>query len=288
MAAAKKELLLGAHMSTAGGIATSVERGHSIGCTAMQVFVKQNSRWAFPPLKDEDAALFRSRLKASSVKACIAHAIYLVNCASTNPDFLRKSIEDLADELSRCEKLGISGLVLHPGAHCGAGEKQGIEQIAAALNTVLAACPDGKTRILLETTAGQGSCLGHQFEHIAEIMDRVDDRKRIGVCLDTCHVFAAGFDIRTEAGYETMWKQFDRIIGRKKLCAIHLNDSKKPLGSRVDRHDHIGKGLMGLEPFRMIMNDSRLHGIPMILETEKQPDMKEDIENMRVLRSLIR
>lgn len=279
--------LLGSHMSTRGGMAKAIERGESIGCTAIQVFVKGNTRWQFPPLKADDVSAFREGLQRGNVRSVIAHAIYLVNLCSDKPEFVLKSIDDLVDELTRCEQLGITGLVMHPGAHCGAGCESGIDAVAEGLNKVFEATSDLKAEILLETTAGQGSCLGHQFSEIAEIIHRVERKDRLGVCLDTCHVFAAGNDIRTREGYEKMWSDFDALIGREWLSAIHLNDSKNPCGSRKDRHDHIGKGHVGLEAFRFLMNDPTLRDIPMVLETEKDDDMTEDKENMALLRSLI-
>jgi deoxyribonuclease-4 len=283
----RSEVLLGTHVSTAGGFCKALDRAESIGCTAMQVFVKGNTRWAFPAPKTEDVAKYRERISKSGVQSVIAHSIYLVNLCSNNPEFLRKSIEDMVDEIQRCELLGIEGLVMHPGAHCGAGVEFGIEQVAKALDTIFEQTPDAKCRVLLETTAGQGSSVGGQFEHVAEIMKQVRNQKRLGVCLDTCHVFAAGYEIRNPESYGAMWKQFDKVIGMKKLRAIHLNDSKKGLGSKLDRHEHIGKGELGLEPFRFIMNDPALRGIPMVLETDKDPDMKQDVENLEVLKSLL-
>ncbi|MBX7246844.1 MAG: deoxyribonuclease IV [Candidatus Sumerlaeaceae bacterium] len=282
------EILLGSHMSTAGGVPKAVDRGESIGCTAMQIFVKGNTRWAFPPLKPEDAKLFRERMKNSPIKSCIAHTIYLVNLGSANPELRQKSIDDMVDELTRCDALGVTGLVMHPGAHGGDGPDAGIARIASALDEIFAATPKGECQILLETTAGQGTAIGAQFEEIAAIIKQTKARKRLGVCLDTCHVFSAGYELRTKDGYEKTWSDFDRIIGLDQLKAIHVNDSKKPFASRKDRHEHIGKGEIGLEAFRMLMNDRNLRGIPMVLETDKGDDMAEDVENMAVLRSLIK
>lgn len=279
--------LLGAHMSTRGGIARAVERGESIGCTAIQVFVKGNTRWQSPPLKPEDVKGFREGMERGNVRCAIAHAIYLVNLCSDKPEFVQKSIDDLVDELTRCEQLGITGLVMHPGAHCGAGCEAGIAAVAEGLNKVFAATAELKAEIFLETTAGQGSCLGHQFSEIAEIIHLVERKDRLGVCLDTCHVFAAGMDIRTREGYDRMWSDFDALLGREWLSAIHLNDSKNPVGSRKDRHEHIGKGHLGLEPFRHLMNDPNLRDIPMVLETEKDDEMTEDKENLATLRGLV-
>jgi deoxyribonuclease IV len=281
------DILLGSHMSTSGGMARAIERGESIGCTAIQVFVKGNTRWQWPPLKPDDVKNFRDGMKRKNIRSVIAHAIYLVNLCSDKAEFVRKSIDDMIDEVNRCDELGIPGVVMHPGAHCGAGCEAGIEMIAKGLNEVFKATPGRTARILLETTAGQGSCLGNEFEQIAAVIERVERKDRLGVCLDTCHVFAAGFDVRTREGYDSMWALFDKTIGRKMLMAIHLNDSKQPLGSRKDRHEHIGKGHLGLEPFRFIMNDPKLKNIPKVLETDKDDAMTEDKENMATLRSLV-
>jgi len=281
------ELLLGSHMSTAGGMAKAIERGESIGCTAIQVFVKGNTRWQFPPLKDADVKAFHEGMARGNVKSVIAHAIYLANLASDKPEFVRKSVDDLIDELTRCETLGIPGLVLHPGAHCGGGEEVGLAAIVAGLDEVFEATSGYKAQILLETTAGQGSCLGWQFSELSHIIERVKQPERLGVCLDTCHVFAAGYDIRTREGYDKMWSDFDSTVGRDRLKAIHINDSKQPCGSRKDRHHHIGQGEIGLEAFRFLMNDKSLRAVPMVLETDKDAKMTEDVENMATLRGLI-
>lgn len=274
-------------MSTSGGMAKAIERGEAIGCTAIQVFVKGNTRWQFPPLKDDDLKAFHAGMKRGNIKSVIAHAIYLVNLCSDKPEFVRKSVDDLIDELTRCEALGIPGLVLHPGAHCGAGEECGLTAIVAGLDEVFEATAGFKAQILLETTAGQGSCLGWQFSELAHIIQGVKQPERLGVCLDTCHVFAAGYDIRTKEGYDRLWSDFDSAVGRDRLKAIHVNDSKQPCGSRKDRHDHIGQGEMGLEPFRFLMNDKSLQNVPKVLETEKDKEMTEDVENMNILKSLI-
>lgn len=281
------DLLLGSHMSTAGGMAKAITRGESIGCTAIQVFVKGNTRWQFPPLREDDIKAFRAGLERGNIRSVIAHAIYLVNLASDKPEFVEKSKVDLVDELTRCDVLGIPGLVLHPGAHCGTGEECGLAAIVKGLDEVFEATDDMTAQILLETTAGQGSCLGWQFSEIAHIIQNVKQPERLGVCLDTCHVFAAGYDFRTPEGYQRLWEDFDSIIGREHLKAIHINDSKQPCGSRKDRHHHIGEGEIGIEGFRLLMNDASLRSVPMVLETEKDDAMTEDVENMRRLRELI-
>lgn len=280
------DFLLGSHMSTAGGMANAFERGESAGCTAMQVFVKGNTRWQFPPLKEDDVRRFRAFAEISPVRSVIAHAIYLVNLASDKPDFMRKSVDDLVDELTRCDALGIPGLVMHPGAHCGAGVEEGITRIVARLDEVFDATPDGRCQILLETTAGQGSCIGHELDHLKQIIERVAKPERLGVCVDTCHVFSAGYEINTREGYDSFWKEFSDLLGMDRLKALHLNDSMKPFASKLDRHEHIGKGTLGLEAFRMIMNDERLRRVPMVLETDKSADLHEDRENIALLRSL--
>lgn len=280
--------LLGSHMSTAGGMGKSIERGESIGCTAIQVFVKGNTRWQFPPLKEADIQAFRNGLERGKVRSVIAHSIYLVNLASNKPDILQKSIDDMVEELTRCEVLGIPGVVMHPGSHVGQGEEVGLNAIVAALDVIFDQTADMKAQVLLETTAGQGTNLGAKFEHLAHIIANVKHPHRLGVCLDTCHVFAAGYDFRTAADYKRLWAEFDTIIGRDRLKAIHLNDSKFECGSRKDRHEHIGKGHIGLDGFRLLMNDKSLVSVPMVLETEKDDQMTEDVENMKVLRDLVK
>jgi deoxyribonuclease-4 len=217
----------------------------------------------------------------------IAHAAYLINLCAVDPGVLARSRDAYEDELRRCEVLGVAGLVVHPGAHLGAGEAVGLERIAASLNEIHARTEGFRTLTLLETTAGQGTTLGYTFAQLRTMIDGIQQQERVGVCLDTCHVFAAGYDIRTASGWESLMEEFDRTLGRDRLKAIHVNDSKKDLGSRVDRHEHIGLGRIGLEGFRFLMNAPELAGIPKILETEKSDDMHEDLENMDRLRSLI-
>ncbi len=280
-------LLLGTHVSVAGGMVKGLDRAESIGCTAMQVFVKGNTRWKFPPLKDADVAEFRRRMVDSPVRAVVAHAIYLVNLASAKDDLFEKSIEDMVDELSRCEALGISGVVMHPGAHCGTGRDAGVERIAAGIDRVHEALPELNARIFLETTAGQGTCLGAPLQDLADIIAATRQPERLGVCVDTCHIFCAGYDIRTQDGYDDFWSEFDTLLGRERLAAIHMNDSQKPFNSRKDRHEHIGRGEIGAEAFRMVVNDAKLCGVPLLLETDKGDDMAEDVENMATLRSYL-
>jgi deoxyribonuclease-4 len=283
----KPQILLGAHMSIAGGVHLAIERGCSIDCTAMQIFVKNNMQWFARPLTREEIDAFCKHAQRSELLSVFAHANYLINLAATNPRFHANSLRALAEELIRADQLKLPFLVMHPGAHLGAGEQTGLNKIIASIDAVFAALPKIKTKIALETTAGQGSCLGDKFEQLAYIIDHVRDAKRLSVCLDTAHVFAAGYDISTEAGTDAMFREFDRIIGVDRLAAIHLNDSKAACGSRVDRHEHIGKGKIGLTAFRAILRDPRFNKIPKVLETPKRKDLREDVMNLKTLRGLI-
>src|SRR6266446_2675255 len=279
-------LLLGAHMSIAGGVHTAIERGSSIKCTAIQMFVKNNMQWFAPPLRRQEIRAFCDHVQRGDLLSIFAHANYLINLAATNPQFLANSIRALSEELTRADQLELPFLVLHPGAHLGAGEEAGLEKIVDSINRVFRKIPKVKARIALETTAGQGSCLGHKFEHLAYILGRVREPERLCVCLDTAHVFAAGYDIGSESAVRKMFAQFDRIIGLDRLVAIHLNDSKTARGSRVDRHEHIGKGKIGLAAFRFIMRDHRFRKTPKVLETPKGKDLREDVANLKTLQGL--
>jgi deoxyribonuclease-4 len=280
--------LLGTHVSVSGGVHTAFGRASSIGCTTMQVFVKNANRWAGKPLGEEDVQSYKSASAGARVAPVLAHAAYLINLCAVQPETLVKSRQGFEDELRRCEALGILGLVVHPGAHLGAGEEEGIRHIAESLNTIHDRTPGFRTLSILEVTAGQGTAIGYRFDHLRGIVDLLDVPERAAVCLDTCHAFAAGYDLRTASGWETMLHEFDTTIGLSRLAVIHVNDSMKELGSRKDRHEHIGKGHIGIEGFRFLMNDPRLYAVPKILETDKSEDMHEDVENMHLLRSLIR
>ena len=281
-----REPLIGAHQSIAGGIHTAFERAQKVGCVTLQVFVKNNNQWKGKPLTDEDIANYKTASSKSSIAPVVAHSCYLINLCAMNPDILKKSREAFVDELQRCEKLGIRLFNFHPGAHLGAGEKEGIKKIIGSLNWIHDQANGYNVLSVLETTAGQGSSIGYRFEHLREIIDGVDDPHRMAVCIDTCHIFAAGYNISNEEGYEKTMKEFDDIIGLHRLVAIHTNDSKRELGSRVDRHEHIGRGCIGREGFRLLMQDGRLRHIPKILETPKGEDLKEDVVNLRLLRAL--
>lgn len=284
---AKRELpRLGAHESIAGGVDKAIDRAREAGCTALQIFLKNNNQWKGSPLKPEIIERYRAEVAKGDLGLPFAHASYLVNLASTNPDFVEKSIENLADDLERARILGVPGIVMHPGAHMGAGEEAGIRQIAAQLNRLFKLTPGNPAQIWLEGTAGQGSALGYKFEHLRDIIDLVKDKKRLGVCLDTCHVFAAGYDIRTSKAAKAMLDEFDRVVGLEWLRAFHFNDSKKGLGSRVDRHEHIGKGLIGEEGFAALLKDKRILHVPRVLETPKGDDLAEDKMNLATLRRL--
>jgi deoxyribonuclease-4 len=273
-------------MSIGGGVHTAIERACSIGCTAMQIFVKNNMQWFARPLTRREIGAFLKHTQRRELLSVFAHANYLINLAATNLQFHANSLRALSEELIRADQLKLPFLVLHPGAHLGAGEEAGLERIIESIDRVLSGIPKIKTRIALETTAGQGSCLGSKFEHLAYIISRVREPERLCICLDTAHIFAAGYDIGSEEGIRKTFREFDCVIGRDRLAAIHVNDSKTVRGSRVDRHEHIGKGKIGLEAFRFIMRDRRFRRIPKVLETPKGKDLREDVENLKTLRIL--
>jgi len=275
---------LGAHMSIAGGVDKALDRGLSIGCTAVQLFVKNNNQWFSKGLTAAEVKAFKEK---NSIFA-FAHTGYLINLAGNNPDNLANSLKSMRQELDLSEELGLPFTVLHPGSHLGEGEGIGIGKVATNLKQLLKETSGYIVKVLLETTAGQGTNLGYKFEHLAEILDLVSEPARTGVCFDTCHAFAAGYELRSAEGYQATWDKFAKTIGLNNLLAFHLNDSQGDLGSKKDRHEHIGKGKIGLEAFRLIMNDARFADLPMVLETPKDPDLKQDVENLAVLRSLVR
>jgi len=307
--------LLGAHMSIAGGLYKAVEAAAALGMETVQIFThspsqwavkpvipagkeslrsgntltKNNNQWAAKELTDGDIALFRTLLRQSKLKFATAHDSYLINLASPDRTLYERSIEAFAVEVERAESLGLSYLVMHPGTPTDGDETAGLVRIAQAIDEVHARRADVRVKILLETTAGQGKSLGHRFEHLATIFKSVKAPKRLGVCLDTCHVFAAGYELAPRKKYEATMAEFDRVIGLSRIKAFHMNDSKKPLGSRVDRHEHIGQGHLGLEPFRLLVNDPRFEKIPMIMETPKEGPNDEDMDpiNLRTLQGLV-
>jgi deoxyribonuclease IV len=279
-------LLLGSHVSAAGGVDKAIDRAMVLDMAAFQVFTKNANQWNAKPLDPKVVERFREGLLAVGSPPVVAHDSYLINIASPDPATWEKSRLALLIELDRCDELGIPGLVSHPGAHMGSGPEEGIKRVGEAINRIYAERPDGKTHLLLETTAGQGTTLGRTFEEIAAMLELVEDQSRIGVCVDTCHLFAAGYDLRTEESYDSTMRQLDEIVGIHRVEAVHLNDSKKGLGSRVDRHTHIGEGELGKEPFRFLLNDSRFEGLPGILETPKENDVEDDRRNLATLKSL--
>lgn len=274
-------------MSIAGGVQNSLLEGKKVECDAIQIFTRSSRQWAAHPYSKDEIALFKRNRKETGIGTVVAHDSYLLNLGSPDAALRKKSIAAFIDELERCETLGVAALIAHPGAHMGAGELAGIKTIARSLDAVHTACRGFRTKVALEITAGQGSCVGYRFEQIRDIIDATKQGERLRVCFDTEHAFAAGYDFRTKEGYAEVFQQFEEMIGIERLAAFHLNDSKKDLGSRVDRHDHIGQGKLGLEAFRLILNDRRFWGIPMCLETPKGKDLKEDRENLTLLRSLI-
>jgi deoxyribonuclease-4 len=280
--------LLGAHMSIAGGHALAIDRAMAIGMTACQIFTKNANQWNAKPIPPEGAEGFRIRVAESDVAFIVAHDSYLINLASPDDTLRERSTAAFGDELERCGLLGVPFLVTHPGAHMGAGVEEGVLRVAESLNRIFDDLPDLEVTVLLETTAGQGTTLGRTFEELASILERVEDQSRVGVCFDTCHVFAAGYDIRDEAEYGATMQSFDEIIGFARLHVFHLNDSKKGLGSHVDRHTHIGEGEIGSDAFRMIVNDERFAGHPGILETPKDDAGEDDRRNLAALRDLRR
>ncbi|MEX0849606.1 MAG: deoxyribonuclease IV [Candidatus Dependentiae bacterium] len=280
----KQTLLLGAHMSIAGGIEQSILRAEQIGCTAVQFFSKSNRQWKTKPLTESEITAFKETFKKSSITSATIHASYLINIGSPNAETSNRSRDALADEFNRAQQLGVDHLVFHPGSHLKKSEPDCLQRIAEQINYILEGSTQNNTLLTLETMAGQGTNVCYSFEHLAYILEKVEQKNRIGICLDTCHIFAAGYDIKEK--YQEVMQSFDDIIGLKYLKVIHINDSKKPCGSRVDRHEHIGEGQIGLEAFKQLMNDPRLAYISKILETPKD-SAEDDIKNIATLKALI-
>ncbi len=278
---------LGAHMSVSGGVDTAFDRGEQVGCDAIQIFTKNSNQWRAAPLKEENVERYHRRQAETGITPVVAHASYLLNLATPDDGLWHRSIEAMLVEMERCDILSIPYLVVHPGSHMGSGEDSGIARIAKALNVAYDRLPDARVKITLETTAGQGTNLGYRFEQLAAMIAATEVEERLAVCYDTCHTLAAGYDFRTPEGYAEVFTQFDEIIGLERLAVFHFNDSKQGLGSRRDRHAHIGEGSVGLDGFRPILNDPRFEDTPMLLETPKSKDMHEDIENLARLRALI-
>lgn len=281
--------LFGAHMSISGGCHNALLEAKRRGCNTVQLFTKNASQWAGKPLTEADVALFHQTLRETGLRSPTAHDSYLINLASPDDTLWRRSIDAFVDELERAERLGIQYLVTHPGAHVGSGEEAGLQRVAVALDETHARCAGFKVKVLLETTAGMGTTLGHRFEHLGQILALVKDPERLGVCLDTCHVFAAGYPLEPLKEYRATMRAFDKAVGLERLKVFHMNDSLKPQGSRVDRHAHLGRGHIGLEPFRLLVNDRRFRDHLMILETPKEDGDNHDMDdvNLAVLRDLV-
>lgn len=282
-------------MSVAGGVSRAVERALAHGCEALQIFTKNANQWRGTPLEPDEARRFRRRADETGIAPVVSHASYLINLATTNPTLREQSIAAFIDEIDRAHALGLLGVVIHPGT-CTAGTvDEALRLVAEAIRLAFRARPKRRTMVLLEHTAGQGRTLGHRFEHLSAIVDRVGGSSRVGVCLDTCHLVASGYDITTEAGYAETFDAFDRLVGFDRLQVLHANDSKKPCGSRIDRHEHIGEGCLGLEPFRRLLHDPRFAGLPLLIETEKLARSERagtivtdpyDVKNLETLRRL--
>ncbi len=274
-------------MSIAGGVSRAPGRAREVGANAIQIFTKNNTQWRASPLADKEIAAFHENAQTLGVGVFASHTCYLINLASPDKAISQKSREAFIDEMDRADALAIPNLVFHPGSHTGAGEEEGLRRVVESLDWACDQRPLSKVTITIETTAGQGTGLGHRFEQIERILEGVKNPERFGVCVDTCHIFAGGYNISTEKGYADTLREFDRLIGLNRIRLFHVNDSKTPLGSRVDRHEHIGKGKIGLQGFRCLLNDPRFFNTPMILETPKGEKGEEDKVNLRVLRGLI-
>lgn len=286
MSQIRNQTLLGAHLSVAGGLHQAIIKAEELNCTAVQFFSKNNRQWHTNPLSTQEIEKFKEARASSKIRSTIIHASYLINIGSLDQQISNKATTALQEELTRAEQLEVDHLVFHPGSHKNSGEIACLDMIALNINHILNNIKPGKTKFSIETMAGQGTNVGSSFEQLAHIYNAVEQKDRVGFCLDTCHIFAAGYDILTKEAYQNVMAKFDAILGLHKLQVIHLNDSKKPLGSRVDRHEHIGQGQLGIEPFRYIMNDIRLEHVPKILETPKDND-EHDAMNLAVIRGLV-
>jgi deoxyribonuclease-4 len=273
--------LIGCHVSIAGGVEKAPGRGKDFGCVAMQIFTANQRQWKAKPISDESAGKFKTEVKNNHIQTTVSHDSYLINLAKPDKEKRQKSLDAFAKEIIRCDRLGIPYIVFHPGSHLGKGEDYGLKLIAASLNIILAKLEDTAPQLLLETTAGQGTNLGYKFEHLRKIIDLCDYSERLAVCFDTCHSFAAGYDIIKNDSYEKTFKKFDDIIGLELLKAFHFNDTKKELGSKKDRHASLGQGNIGWKPFKRIVTDKRFEEIPMLLETPDQKKYKQEIATLK-------
>jgi len=278
---------LGAHMFITGGLHKAIESGEALNCETIQIFTKSNRSWTAKPLSEDEIQVFNEKQSGTTISPIFAHNTYLINLCATDSQTYQKSYAGMKLELDRAEQLQLPFIVMHPGSHMKAGEKEGLERIAETLQKLLYETEGSKVKVLLETTAGQGTNLGYKFEHLAILLKLINYPDRTGTCFDTCHTFAAGYDFKTEKGYEIVIADYESTVGLESIQVFHLNDSINDCGSFVDRHEHIGKGYIGTEGFRHFLNDKRFKDIPGVLETPKDKDYKEDEMNLRVLRSLI-
>jgi deoxyribonuclease IV len=279
-------MMFGAHISAAGGLHQAFTRGEAVGCHTLQIFTKSERQWKAKPLLDDGIALFKAEAGRSGITPLLAHGSYLINLAAPGDELWQRSIDAFAEELERCRMLGIHYLVLHPGAHTGSGNEAGVRRVSEALNRLFAEGVGGDVTVLLETTAGQGTCLGGSFEELTVLLEQLQHPERAAVCVDTCHIFAAGYDFTTAEGYAATFDRLLELVGHERIKAFHLNDSKGAAGSHLDRHMAIGDGQIGLQGFRYLVNDPRFRGLPMILETPKGDDDAEDLRNLATLRGL--
>jgi len=279
---------IGAHMSIAGGLHLALERGRELGCGSVQIFLKNQRQWAARPLTSDEARTFAAVRRTTAIRHVFAHASYLINLGNPHPPLWTQAVDFFTDELERAEALGLSCVVIHPGSHMGAGLEAGLARVTAAVDECVARTAGYRVKVALENTAGAGNSIGRTFGELATLIERAARPERIAVCLDTCHLFAAGYDIRTAAGYRRAMAECEATIGRRRVVAFHLNDARAPLGSGLDRHENIGRGRLGLPPFRLLLNDRRFASVPKVLETPKEPEPAADLRNLAVLRRLRR
>src|SRR3989441_8088591 len=279
---------IGAHMSIAGGLHHALERGREVGCGAVQIFLKNQRQWAARPLEADEVRAFRAARRTQAIRHVFAHSSYLINLGNPHPGLWSQAVAAFTDELQRAEALGLSCVVIHPRSHMGAGLEAGLRRVIAALDETLARTSGYRIKVALENTAGGGNSVGRTFAELATLIDGAARPERIGVCVDTCHLFAAGYDVRTEAGYGRAMTECESAVGRRRVLAFHLNDARAPLGSGLDRHEHIGRGFLGLAPFRFLLNARRFARVPKVLETPKQPEPTAALRNLATLRRLRR
>jgi len=277
---------LGAHVSIAGGLHLALERGRALGCGAVQIFLKNQRQWAARPMTDEDVRAFAAARRRTRIRRIFAHASYLINLATPDDRQWANAVDVFTDELERAEALGLACVVIHPGSHMGAGRTFGVGRVVAALDEVTRRTAGSRVRIALENTAGAGNAIGNRLPELGELLRRAARPERLGVCIDTCHLFAAGYDIRTSAGWKTVVAEIVADVGLRRLLAFHLNDARAGLGSGLDRHEHIGRGFLGLRPFRWLLNDGRFTRVPKVIETDKDPEPHADLRNLATLRRL--